>query len=74
MKKQFSVATIVYILLCAVLAKFAQATTYIHNDKEISKGQAMKVLLADPNAKVLKVDQVILNEKKMVLKVKPKDD
>lgn len=74
MRKQFSISTVVYILMCIALARFANATTYIHADKEITKGQAMKILLQDPNAKVLKVDQVELNEKKMVLKVKPKED
>ncbi len=46
------------------------ATTYQYEGKQITKGQAIRILATKPDAKVIRIDQVELNDEKGTLRVK----
>lgn len=73
MKHTSTKATIIYIGIVVLLSAFrANASTYFANGKEITKGEAIKLLVNDPKAVVVKQDQVVFNDEKGTLKNKSK--
>lgn len=69
--KRFTKSAIVLAVL--LIGKFATAATYVFNGKEITKGQAIELLIKDPNAKVMKQDLVYFDKEKGSLKNRPKN-
>lgn len=69
MKKSFN-KQVIYAFVCITLAALAKAnaSTYMYQGKEISKGQALMTLVKDPKAVVQKIDQVQLDLDKGTLK------
>ena len=68
---RFQKATI--FLIAMIIGKMATAATYTLNGKEISKGEAIAVLIKDPSAKVVKSDLVYFDKDKGTLRNRPKN-
>lgn len=58
------------ILIILSLSTKVFASTYVFNGNEISKGEAIVILVKDPKAKVQKIDLVGLDLDKGTLKTK----
>jgi len=65
---------IVFTLILMFVSHFAKASTYEYDGKQITKGAAIKLLASNPDAKVLKIDQVKFDDEKGTLKNRDKDN
>lgn len=64
--------TLIYIatVLILTLVSKAYSSEYQHDGKTITRGQAIMILASDKSAKVLKIDEMVLDTTKGTLKIK----
>lgn len=64
--------TLIYIAIVTILSMVSRAysSEYQHEGKTITKGQAIMILASDKSAKVLKIDEMMLDTVKGTLKIK----
>lgn len=60
-------------VLMFLVSAIANASDFQYNGKIITKGEAIKILIQNPQAKVLKIDQVIFDTVKGTLRNAPKN-
>ena len=68
-KPLFGFAMAIVTVLLGIAAK---ASDFQYQGKSVTKGEAIRILIANPQAKVLKVDQVIFDNDKGTIKNAPK--
>lgn len=73
---QRSTLTVLATLAILALSVAAHASTFQCEGKsgELTKGEVIKLLLANPKAKCTKTDRIMLNERSMTIKNLPKDE
>ena len=62
---------LLYIIIVSILSFISKAysSEYYHDEKLITRGQAIMILAANPQAKVTKVDRMVLDRTKGTLRI-----
>jgi hypothetical protein len=63
---------LIFAALTLALSAVAKASDFQYNGKTVTKGEAIKILIQKPDAKVLKIDQVMFDQVKGTIRNVPK--